>query len=337
MADRRAGILFAGVCIICLLGIALVILVSRMQAASAPEGLRSAYTQPQQRFYANRMYFRNTGIGQNYGRLAFLEGESSAAEFHPSLSCEAVHASGGRGFCLSADRGVVTTYTAYVFDTETHDVLGEFPLGGAPSRTRVSAGGRIAASTVFVTGHGYDSVGFSTQTMLYDLVSMRPIADLETFRVELEGERIFRADFNFWGVTFLPGDEVFYATLSSAGEHYLVKGDVPSRTAIVIHDNVECPSVSPDGTRIAYKRRRTMQARVGWNIHVLRLNDGQDIALSDQRSIDDQLEWLDNDHVLYSVPDKSSPAVTNVWVSKADGTGTAAPFLENAYSPAVVR
>ena len=290
-----------------------------------------------QRLDAERLYFRNTSMGPDYGRLAFFDDASSPASFHPDLSCEAVHATGGRGLCLSANRGVVTTYTAYVFDTATHEVLGEFSLGGAPSRTRVSPGGQFAASTVFVTGHGYASVDFSTQTLLYDLVSLEPIADLETFTVILDGEAISRADFNFWGVTFQPDGRGFYATLSSAGEHYLVKGDIASRTAMVIHHGVECPSVSPDGTRVAYKRRSTVSGRVEWEIRVLQLADGQDVALADERSIDDQLEWLDNEHVLYSVPDESSPAVTNVWMTRADGTGMAALFLDGAYSPAVVR
>jgi len=337
MPDRRATFLFAGICAACLAGIVLIVVWTRMHAASELSESPSGHAQLHQRLDAERLYFRYTGMGPDYGRLAFLDEEPFPAKFHPDLSCEAVHASGGRGLCLSADRGVVTTYTAYVFDTSTHEVLGDFPLGGVPSRTRVSPDGQIAASTVFVTGHGYDSVGFSTQTMLYDLVSLAPIADLETFTVVLGGETISRADLNFWGVTFLPDEQGFYATLSSAGEHHLVKGDVPSRTAIVIHDRVECPSVSPDGTRVAYKRRRTMRGGVGWDIRVLRLGDGQDVALADERSIDDQLEWLDNEHVLYSVPDMSSPAVTNVWVSRADGTGTAARFLDEAYSPAVVR
>lgn len=337
MPDRRATLLFAAICSVCLAAILLVAVWNRMYAASGPRDSSSGHAQLHQQLEAERLYFRYTGMGPEYGRLAFFDARESEASFHPDLSCEAVHASGGRGLCLSADRGVVTTYTAYVFDTSTHEVLGEFALGGAPSRTRVSPGGRLGASTVFVTGHGYDSVDFSTQTMIYDLVAMAPIADLETFTVLDDGKTISRADFNFWGVTFLPDEQTFFATLSSAGQHHLVKGDVPSRTVVVIHDQVECPSVSPDGTRVAYKRRKTIGGAVMWDIRVLRLGDGHEIALPDERSIDDQLEWLDNEHVLYSVPDKSSPAVTNVWINRADGTGTADIFLEDAYSPALLR
>ena len=36
-----------------------------------------------------------------------------------SLRCEVVHVSGGHGICLSADRGVFTTYAATLFDAKT--------------------------------------------------------------------------------------------------------------------------------------------------------------------------------------------------------------------------
>ena len=338
MPDRRPLLLFAGICAVCAAGIVLVAVWARMHATGELGEPSSEQTTLHRELDAERLYFRYTGMGPNYGRLALLENGELPAGFHPELYCEAVHASGGRGLCLSADRGVVTTYSAYVFDTATHEVLREFPLAGIPSRTRVSPDGQMAASTVFVTGHSYASVDFSTQTMLYDLVTLEPIVDLETFTVIQDGETISRADFNFWGVTFLHDEQGFYATLSTAGTHYLVKGDIPTRTATVIHEGVECPSVSPDGTKVAFKSRIKMPGGVvGWDIHVLRLGDLTDVALSDWRSIDDQLEWLDNEHVLYAVPDESSPAVTNVWSTRADGSGKATPFLDNAYSPAVVR
>ena len=276
MPDRRSIVLFAGICATCLAGIVLVSIWVRMPATPVSSELAAGESRLLQQLDSNRLYFRFTAMGPEYGRLAFLDDGTLPASFHPELSCEAVHAAGGRGMCLSADRGVVTTYTAYVFDVSTHEVLGEFLLGGVPSRTRVSPGGRIAASTVFVTGHSYASVDFSTQTMLYDLDSMAPIADLETFEVIQDGETISRADFNFWGVTFLPDGQGFYATLSTAGEHYLVKGDIASQSAVVIRDQVECPSVSPDGTKVAYKRRFDLPGgAVGWHIRVLRLADGE--------------------------------------------------------------
>lgn len=330
-------LLFVSICGVCVAGIVLIVIWGRMQGSSLKNESVSMASTLHQELPVERLYFRSTALGLDFGRLAYLEKDSLEPQYHASLSCEAVHVSGGRGLCLSADRGVLTTYTAYVFDANSDAVLGEFTLGGAPSRTRVSSDGNIAVSTVFVTGHGYDSVDFSTQTMLYDLVAMAPIADLESFTVVLDGETISQPDFNFWGVTFVAGEDRFFATLSTGGEHYLVKGDVASQTVSVVRNRVECPSVSPDGSKVAYKRRRISEEGIGWDIHVLLVSDGRDIRLVDERSIDDQLEWLDNERVLYSVPDTSSPAVTNVWVSNADGSGIATVFLENAYSPAVVR
>jgi len=279
---------------------------------------------------AERIYFRHTDVGSNYGTLAYVDyARPKDRLFVESLSCEAIHASGGRGLCLTADRGVVTTYAAQLFTTTAHDVTGEIALGGVPSRTRVSRDGALGATTVFVTGHGYDTVGFSTQTLLIDMRAAQVIADLETFSVYQGGE------FNFWGVTFTPDARNFYATLSTEERHYLVRGDIGARSVTVIHENVECPSLSPDATRVAYKKRYLDGGRVYWQLHVLDLATREETSLAERRSVDDQLEWLDNDRVLYSVRSQAAGAGTDVWVANADGSGTPAIFLNLAYSPAV--
>jgi hypothetical protein len=86
------------------------------------------------------------------------------------------------------------------------------------------------------------------------------------------------------------------------GKHYLVKGDIATQTATVLRENVECPSLSPNGTRIAYKKRLQSGDRVVWELHVLHLASGRDTSLDEERSVDDQLEWLDNERVLYALP-----------------------------------
>ncbi len=57
---------------------------------------------------------------------------------------------------------------------------------------------------------------------------------------------------------------------------------------------------------------------------------------AETRSIDDQLEWLDNAHVLYGVPSADRPSSHDVWVAPIDG-GAARIFLPDAESPIVVR
>jgi hypothetical protein len=78
---------------------------------------------------------------------------------------------------------------------------------------------------------------------------------------------------------------------------------------------------------------------VAWQLHVLDLASGKDIPLAEKRSVDDQLEWLDNEFVLYTVPDSETRAtpVMNVWRIAVDGNTPPELFLKNAFSPAVVR
>ncbi|MCI0661754.1 MAG: hypothetical protein L0220_11820, partial [Acidobacteria bacterium] len=243
-----------------------------------------------------------------------------------------------RGICLTANRGVFTTYQAKLFDAKTFQILAEFPLKGVPSRCRMSVDGKLAALTVFISGHGYASVNFSTQTLLIDIDSNRIITDLEEFSVTRDGQPFSNKDFNFWGVTFTPDTRNFYATLSTNRQHLLVKGDIAKRSAIVIHDNVECPSLSPDASRIAYKKRLIVKNQVFWQLHILDLMTSQETPLGEKRSVDDQLEWLDNDHVLYTLPETEtgSSASTNVWLASANGATAPRLFLKKAYSPAVV-
>jgi hypothetical protein len=232
---------------------------------------------------------------------------------------------GGRGICLKL-AGSGLDYSAVVFDAEFRE-LQSLALDGLPSRARVAPDGRLGAVTSFVTGHSYASGGeFSTSTRLLDLRRGRWIANLEEFQVLRGGRRIDAPDFNFWGVTFERGGG-FYATLSTGSHRYLVHGDVKDRRLEVLRDRVECPSLSPDGRRIAYKRTL---GDGRWRPHVLDLRTGRDHALSERRSIDDQIEWLDNRHVLYGHGD-------HVFLAAADGSGRPHRVLARAASPSALR
>jgi hypothetical protein len=56
----------------------------------------------------------------------------------------------------------------------------------------------------------------------------------------------------------------------------------------------------------------------------------------ESRYVDDQVEWLDDTHVLYAMPRPGS-AVTDVWTAPVDGVEGARLFLREAESPIVVR
>jgi Tol biopolymer transport system component len=152
------------------------------------------------------------------------------------------------------------------------------------------------------------------------------LANLEKFDVTRDGKPFKAIDFNFWGVTFTRDERRFYATLSTGGEFYLVEGDIASRQARVIAEGVECPSLSPDEKRIAFKRRQGND----WRLHVLDLETKREVALAETRSVDDQVEWLDDDRILYGL-------IQDVWVVRADGSGVPRIYIPNALSPAVVR
>jgi hypothetical protein len=256
-------------------------------------------------------------------------GRPAAAPTTTALHCDRVYFSGGRGLCLVRGGGFAAGYRAEVFgpDLRVRHALG---VTGIPSRARVSPDGRYGAVTLFVTGHAYADPGsFSTQTTLIDLATGSKIADLEQFTVLRGSRQVTALDVNFWGVTFARDSDRFYATLATGGKTYLIRGSVRERLARVIHENVECPSLSPDGTRIAYKKR-TGSRTAPWRLTVLDLATMRETPLSEERSVDDQAEWLDDGRVLYGVDGA-------VWVARADGTGEPRRFIARADSPAAVR
>ncbi|MGI8424213.1 MAG: hypothetical protein ACR2NO_08925, partial [Chloroflexota bacterium] len=242
--------------------------------------------------------FRHTTLDDSYGRLAVVPlDRPDGPRLLTSLSCERVDLAAGSGLCLAADRGMITTYRAEVLDSQFH-IRHTIPLAGVPSRARVAPGGRLAALTYFVSGDSYAAAGFSTRTLLVDTENAGPPANLEEFVVSRDGARFKAVDFNFWGVTFAARPGTFYSTLSSGGKMYLIEGDASTRTARVLRDGLECPSLSPDNRHIAFKRRMP-GIRLLWQIYVLDLESGTEEAVAETRSVDDQVAWLDDRTLLY--------------------------------------
>ncbi len=236
--------------------------------------------------------------------------------------------------CLHTRRGVATTFEGLLFDAAGRQVM-RWGLPGIPSRVRLSPSGRLISDTSFVTGHTYMQVGFSTATVIRS-TSGKTYGNIEKFSLLEDGREITARDRNIWGVTFGDDDDTFYATAAWGGRTWLVKGDLSARTLSTVRENAECPSLSPDGTHVAYKKR-VPEGGKHWSLAVLDLDSGQESVLGERRSVDDQVEWLDDTTLLYGLPREGEVGVTDVW---ALGTATGARprlVIRNAWSPAVVR
>jgi hypothetical protein len=284
--------------------------------------------------------FRNTDQGTGAGRIALASLDAPEERFVTELVCDRIDVAGSRGLCLAARRGFFTTYGAHLLD-EALAPGPEIPLTGAPSRARVARDAPWAAFTVFETGHSYASASFSTRTTIVDLRTSELLPQLEDWTVLRDGRPFHDVDFNFWGVTFAPGGERFYATLATGGEIFLVEGTIAARELRVLREGVECPSLSPDGRRLAFKSRRTEGGRLLWGLRVLELATGLETALDGEtRSVDDQAAWLDDDHVLYALPEAGRRIATggsDVWMMEARAGAAPRLLIEQASSPAVVR
>ena len=284
------------------------------------------------------LLFRSTRLDDAYGRL-MLEptNQHGGPRALTDLQCQRVHFSGSHGICLRSEQNVLGGADAVLFDEHFKETT-SFDIPGTPSRAQVAPDGKVAAYTVFVTGHSYAQGGFSTRTAFVETATGAEIGDLEKFMVYRDDKVIHSPDFNFWGVTFEGSSGSFYATLGTAGKAYLVRGDLDAEEVRVIAEGVECPALSPDGTRIAFKQRSDSGVGpVTWRVAVLDLETLDRITLSETRNVDDQVQWLDDEHVIYGLPKEPNSPVTNVWSVEADGAGQPELQVEGAWSPVVVR
>ncbi|MFF5448063.1 TolB family protein [Streptomyces sp. NPDC012888] len=279
-----------------------------------------------------RIVFRNMAWGPHRDALASVSAaDPNGPRTVSGVRCARFHAAGGTGICLRTAAGPLDAQHAVVLDARLAPTASH-PLAGIPTRARVSPSGRLAAWTVFVGGDSYAGTDFSTRTSVLDTRTGRLEASLEDFAITRDGHPYRAADVNFWGVTFAADDRTFYATLRTAGRTHLVRGDLAARTVTTLRENAECPSLSPDGTRLVYKKRLPgLPAEAPWRLHALDLRTGAETPLAETRSVDDQVVWTDRDTVLYALPGDFGADLHSV---PADGSGTPARLLGSALAPA---
>ena len=262
------------------------------------------------------------------GRLAVVRPDGSRAQ--TAVGCSRVHAAGGRAVCLRPDPVSPSGFVLDVLGTDLA-VQRTLPVSGVPTRARVSADGRLVAWTVFVSGDSYTTTGFSTRSGILDLATGAQTDSLEDFAVVDDQGRRGRppVDANFWGVSFAYDDNTFYATMATGPHFYLVQGDLAAQSVTVLADGVECPSLSPDGTRLVYKHRLP---DLTWRLEVYDLGSGRRTPLAETENVDDQGAWLDDQTLAYGKVDPDTGEV-DVWTVPADGSGTPTRLAEDAESP----
>jgi len=358
LSSRQRWMILGAVVVVAAAGTTASVLAGRHHGTSPTQHVSSgAETEMPSGGLAGRtpaLVFRSTTLDRRYGDVAAVSlGDTGAGRALTTMACDRVDYVAGTGLCLTrGNKPPLVSTRAIVFDAAFHTTH-TIELAGYPSRTRVSPDGRYGAATNFVNGDSYATMGFSTRTDLLDLRAGTVLFDLEKLHVVRDGKSFQATDFNFWGVTFTSDSQHFYATLGTGGHTYLIQADVATRQATVITDGVECPSLSPDGHRIAFKQR-VPGSTVAWRLSVLDLATLRRHPLAETANIDDQAEWYDNNTVMYAAPENAADAqaataaglsalstggsiATDTWTVPADGSGAPTRLLSGAWSAVVVR
>jgi len=324
MTTRRRLLVLVAVALALTIGLTGYVLRSRGDAAAVSPSGQVRLDTP------GRILFRDTAAGAGFGQLASVpaarpDGPRSTG----GLLCDRLYANHGTGICLQRKGPVPATYVT-VLDSGLHQVR-QVRTAGFPNRARVSASGRMLSWTTFVQGDSYLRDDFSTRTSILDTRTGRLTGSIP---LTLDGRPCHASDVNYWGVGFAADDNTFYATVRTGGSTCLVQGAYRNWTARTLLSNVECPSLSPDGTRLVLKKRVNASANRPWRLYVLDLATLVETPLAEQHSIDGQAAWLDGHTVMYGRVRPSGDG-WDVWSVPADGSGIPRLLIPDAASPSV--
>ncbi|WP_370971800.1 TolB family protein [Amycolatopsis sp. cg9] len=308
--------------VLALAGTALLVAAAVVYTVSSRHETAEAGPAAQLTLAPGQLFYRDTATGR-VGAVPLAD--AGAKPQLSGLKCDRFAVAGQTAVCLAVKPGTLPAVTDVLVLDGRLGVRHTETLPGTPSRARVSPDGKRVYWTLFVTGDSYAQTGFSTRAGLYEVDTGRLVKTIEELPVFVEGKRYFAADVNYWGITFAPDGNRFYATLGSKGKTYLVEADYGRYRGKALRENVECPSLSPDGKRVAFKKK------VGegvWRLSVLDLATLRETELAETRSVDDQALWQDDHTVLYGLENA-------VWAVPADGSGAPRQLVGGAASPAV--
>ncbi len=277
--------------------------------------------------------FVNRTPGDDYGRVGYID--RTGVRQQTELECERLDLNANGGLCLDAANGIGGGGRGLVLDAGLNPVL-RFGIN-LPSRAAASPNGEVVAWTGFSLGHDYLSPGeFATTTQLVE-VERGIGANLETVftAFDIDGEIINDEERNFWGVTFVDSDR-FYATVGVGAETSIVEGRVSTSRLQVVHENATCPEVSPDGSLIVVKERREGDF---FQLVAIDTATGARRDLPEARTVEDQVEFLDNDTIIYGLPNESegteAQPAWDIWSLDLNG-GSPQLIVPFADSPAAI-
>ncbi|WP_194921685.1 TolB family protein [Catenulispora rubra] len=327
--DNRAKILISSIAVLVVIAVAAG-LTAFLGRSTKRAGVSGGFT-----VAAGELTYRSMVQGPDFGKLVEspIGAASTAVPTVSTVPCERSYTASGVLLCLQSEGSLMSQAYAEVYDSSLKQIK-KVAIAGTPNRARLSADGRMAAWTIFVYGDSYTTPGASTRASMLDLKTGQYVDSLENFNAYVDGSLYKAVDINFWGVTYTADDNTFYATMGSNGKTWLMKGDFKARKMTALRENVECPSLSPDGTRLVFKKRVSDDIRHPWRFTVLNLATMQETPLAETRSVDDQAAWLNDSTVMYAVPHADDPG-SDLYAVPADGSGAPRLLAANGMSPSV--
>ena len=278
----------------------------------------------------------NRTLGDDYGRLAIRHTDGTRTLLE--RRCVRVHLAADTGVCVSRDEGTAPLFTTTFFASINPNVEIKSYPSALPSRARISPEGTFSAVTAFVSGGSYEDIGSDTTTIVTidEIDSTRLVRGGNQLEVNADEDKYQVLDAQYWGMSFADEDE-FYITGFYGDEAEVMHGTLTDMTVEPTGWVGSCPSLSPDDATLVFKEMTPN----GFQLVAVDVESQTTWKLGETRSVDDQVEWLDNDTILYALhPEGGDTPVDpqfDIWMLDIAEGSEPALFLANADSPAVAR